>query len=197
MGSYLAPCAASSFSSRCMTEVRYAAYGSNLHPQRLSRRVASAQLLGTAFLPDWSLLFHKRSVDASGKCSIQRGSIGVHFAVYDISRADKRILDAIEGVGSGYELIKLELPEYGESFSYTASNSHIDDGLQPYDWYRALVLAGARTLDFPVDYVAGIAATRARRDPDAGRHQAMWDLVNSIEVQGLHLPGKRVSTPAE
>ncbi len=180
-----------------MTEMRYAAYGSNLHPLRLSRRVATARLLGTAFLPDWSLHFHKRSVDASGKCSIQRDGAGVHFAVYDISRADKRILDGIEGVGSGYEVVKLEIPGFGECFSYTASTSHIDDGLQPYDWYRALVLAGARALDFPGDYVAGIAGTRARRDPDAERHQEMWDLVSSIEVQDLHLPGKSVSSPAE
>ncbi len=175
----------------------YAAYGSNLHPLRLSRRVASAQLLGAAFLPDWSLRFHKRSVDASGKCSIQPGSTGVHFAVYDISRAHKQMLDKIEGVGSGYEAVQLELPEYGECSSYAASASHIDDGLQPYDWYRALVLAGARALDFPENYVAGIAGTYARRDPDASRHREMWDLVNSIEVQGLHLPGKRVTTPAE
>lgn len=177
--------------------MRYAAYGSNLHPLRLSRRVASARLLGAAFLPGWSLHFHKRSADESGKCNIQRGSAGVHFAVYDMSRADRLILDGIEGVGSGYELVKLEIPGFGECFSYTASESHIDDRLQPYDWYRALVLAGARALGFPKDYVAGIAGTRARRDPDARRHEQMWDLVGSIEVQGLHLPGQGVPTPAE
>ena len=177
--------------------MRYAAYGSNLHPLRLSRRIASAKLIGTAFLPDWSLRFHKRSVDASGKCSIQRGSSGVHFAIYDISQSHKRILDKIEGVGSGYEMVSLTIPQYGQCFSYTASETHIDDTLEAYDWYRALVLAGARALGFPNDYVEGIVGAPSRRDPDAARHQEMWGLVDLIEVQGFHLPGKRISTPAE
>ena len=175
----------------------YAAYGSNLHPLRLSRRLASASLLGTAFLPDWSLQFHKRSADASGKCSIQRGSSGVHIAVYDVSETDKRRLDGIEGVGSGYDAAVLEVPHFGRCFSYTASTTHIDDSLLPYDWYSALVLAGAGFLGFPHDYRKQIDSVRTRQDPDPVRHREMRELVELIEVQGLHLPGKRISTPAE
>ena len=177
--------------------MRYAAYGSNLHPVRLARRIASAQLIGTTYLPDWSLRFHKRSVDASGKCSIQEGSTGVHFAVYDISEADKLVLDEIEGAGLGYAEISLVMPTYGRCFSYTASETHIDDALEPYDWYRELVLAGARLLDFPKDYVSTIAGVSACRDPEPPRHQEMWDLVNLIQVQGLHLPGESITPPAE
>lgn len=177
--------------------MQYAAYGSNLHPRRLGRRIASAQLLGTGSLPDWSLCFHKLSVDASGKCSIQQGSSGVHFAVYEISESDKEILDRIEGVGSGYDLVNLDIPGFGQCFSYAASETHIDDALDPYDWYQALVLAGAHALSFPRDYVEGIAAVRACRDPDSARHREMWNLVDSIEVQGFHLAGKRVPAPTK
>lgn len=177
--------------------MRYAAYGSNLHPLRLSRRLATARLLGTAFLPGWSLRFHKRSADASGKCSIQRGSRGVHFAIYDISEADKILLDKIEGVGSGYDEACIDVPSFGSCLSYTASASHIDDSLFPYDWYRELVLAGARLLDFPKDYVSAIASVSACRDPEPSRHQEMWDLVNLIQVQGLHLPSESITSPAE
>lgn len=177
--------------------MRYAAYGSNLHPGRLGRRIGSAQLLGTAFLPDWSLHFNKLSVDTSGKCSIRQGSSGVHVAVYDISDADKEILDRIEGVGAGYDLIGLDIPDFGQCFSYAASETHIDETLVPYDWYQALVLVGARALLFPPDYVKGIAAVPACRDPDAARRREMWNLVDSIEVQGFHLAGKRVPAPAK
>ena len=177
--------------------MRYAAYGSNLHPVRLARRIASARLIGTTYLPDWSLRFHKRSVDASGKCSIQQGSSGVHFAIYDISEADKQILDGIEGAGSGYSEISLVMPAYGRCFSYTASETYIDDTLEPYDWYRALVLAGARLLAFPKDYVSAIAGVSACRDPEPARHQEMWDLVDLIQVQGLHLPSESITSPAE
>jgi len=177
--------------------MRYAAYGSNLHSGRLGHRVASAQLLGTAFLPDWSLRFHKRSVDTSGKCSIQHGSSGVHFAIYEISYADRRVLDRIEGVGSGYDVINLDMPGFGQCFSYAASETHIDEALDPYNWYQALVLVGARALGFPSDYVEDIATVSARRDPDLARHQEMWDLVNLIQVQGLHLPRESITSPAE
>ena len=177
--------------------MRYAAYGSNLHPGRLGLRLASAQLLGTAFLPDWSLRFHKLSVDTSGKCSIRQGSSGVHFAVYDISDADKENLDRIEGVGSGYDVITLDIPDFGRCFSYSASKTHIDETLDPYDWYQALVLVGARALGFPPDYVKGIAAVPACRDPNDARHREMWNLVDSIEMQRLHLAGKSIPAPAK
>lgn len=121
----------------------------------------------------------------------------MHFAIYDVSEADREILDGIEGVGVGYDAIDLDLPNFGQCFSYAASETHIDEALDPYDWYQALVLAGARALCFPLDYVSGIAAVPACRDPDAERHREMWDLVDSIEVQRLHLPGKRIPAPAK
>ena len=117
--------------------LNYAAYGSNLHPARLIARTPSAQLLGTAHLHDWSLSFHKRSKDESGKCTVHRGSSGVHFAIFEMSANDKFTLDAIEGVGNGYDEIRLEVPAYGECFSYIAQDTFIDASLQPYDWYKS------------------------------------------------------------
>lgn len=177
--------------------VLYAAYGSNLHPARLSRRLASATLRGTAFLSGWSLQFHKRSLDGSGKCSIRRGSDGVHIAIYAMRVTERLLLDQIEGLGAGYDGVDIDVPGIGTCFSYTAATTHIDDALEPYDWYRQLVLAGAEFHGFPADYVARIGAVRARRDPDTGRHEQMWQLVKSVEMQGLDLAGQRITTPAE
>ena len=63
----------------------YAAYGSNLHPGRLRKRVPSADLVGCAKIEGWSLNFNKRGKDGSGKCSIgvSRNSF-VYVAVYDM-----------------------------------------------------------------------------------------------------------------
>ncbi len=177
--------------------VRYAAFGSNLHPLRLGKRLASARLRGTAFLPDWSLEFHKRSEDGSGKCSIRRGSSGVHLAIYDMVDADRLLLDRIEGLGAGYDGISLEIPGFGRCFSYAAAATHVDESLAPYDWYSGLVLAGARLHGFPDDYLSRIRSVATTRDPDAERHRSMWDLVESIEVQGLHLAGEGIAPPAE
>lgn len=160
--------------------LRYAAYGSNLHPTRLCERVSSASFLGSALLADWSLRFHKASIDGSAKCSISPGSAGVYVAVFDMSCADKDVLDTIEGAGIGYSEITLDVPDYGPCFSYSATESHIDDSLVPYDWYKALVLAGAHAHSFPASYVECIRQVPARRDPDDARNLQMWQVVSRV-----------------
>ena len=160
----------------------YAAYGSNLHPVRLAKRLASAKLIGTAHLEQWSLCFHKRSKDQSGKCSIISDPGGVHFAVFDISAGDKLILDEIEGVGQGYSAISLDVPIFGTCASYIAEQGYIDDSLLPYGWYKELVLAGARFHGFPDQYVAQIESVRASEDPDSLRQTRQWKLVRAVNA---------------
>ena len=150
----------------------YAAFGSNLHPVRLGLRTPSSRLIGTSRLPDWALHFHKRSVDGSGKCSISPGGTGVWLAIYDMSTEDKLVLDDIEGVGRGYEEIKLALPEFGRCWTYVAQASHIDEALSPYDWYSDLVLAGAGSLGFPEDYIRQSLVVETQPDPDSERRAA-------------------------
>lgn len=163
-----------------MKLVRYAAYGSNLHPLRLRARTPSAQLAGTAYLPDWSLRFHKRSIDASGKCSISKGSSGVHVAVYRMSAADKQELDRIEGAGDGYVSARIEVPEFGECATYIAADSRVDDSLQPYDWYKELVLLGCEELGLPSDYARRIESVAAIPDPDSARRRDRWETVRML-----------------
>ena len=160
--------------------MKYAAYGSNLHPLRLLNRISSATLISTGYLADWSLHFHKRSEDESGKCSIRRGGDGVHLAIFEISREDKLTLDKIEGVGTGYSEISLHIPGVGECGSYAATESYIDDSLKPYDWYKELVLAGARFNGFPDVYVSRIESLPAVDDPDPARRRQAWKTVELV-----------------
>ena len=160
--------------------VPYAAYGSNLHPLRLRARTPSAQLAGTAYLPDWSLRFHKLSIDASGKCSISKGSSGVYVAVYRMNAADKRALDRIEGVGNGYVDARIEVPGFGECATYIAADSRVDETLQPYDWYRELVLLGCEALGLPLDYARRIESVAAMPDPDSDRRRDRWETVTMV-----------------
>jgi hypothetical protein len=162
--------------------VKYAAYGSNLHPLRLIERTPSAHLLGVGFLPNWSLSFHKRSRDESGKCSIAAGNGGVHFAVFELSAADKLTLDSIEGVGVGYSEILLSIPGLGDCVSYIAEESYVDDSLQPYDWYKELVLEGMRFHNFPRHYVKTVESIRTNRDPDSARNARNWKTVELVKA---------------
>ena len=163
--------------------MKYAAYGSNLHPSRLTERTSSAQLVGTGFLSHWSLCFHKRSQDESGKCSIVAGDTGVHFAVFELSAADKLTLDSIEGLGAGYAEILLRVPRCGDCVSYIAEESHIDDGLQPYDWYKELVLQGMRFHGFPEHYVKPVESIAALGDPDRERSARNWKTVELVKAR--------------
>lgn len=160
----------------------YAAYGSNLHPRRLGRRISSAEFVGTSFLSDWSLHFHKRGADGSGKGNVLSGGDGVHVAIFEISVDDKHILDGIEGVG--YTAAVLEVPAFGDCVSYIAEESHIDGTLEPYDWYKQLVLIGARAHGFPASYLNRIDSIATCHDPDSERRNKQLETLQHIESTG-------------
>jgi gamma-glutamylcyclotransferase (GGCT)/AIG2-like uncharacterized protein YtfP len=160
--------------------LRYAAYGSNLHPQRLRERIEHAKLVGTSFLEQHTLQFHKRGQDQSAKCSFSSCGRGMHVAVYEIDESGKQVLDRIEGAGRGYNVANLHVPDIGECFTYIAARTHIDELLQPFDWYREMVLLGCRSHAFPGAYCDRIAAIPAVADPDAGRRAKNWEIVDRL-----------------
>lgn len=157
--------------------MRYAAYGSNLHPVRLKERIPCAEFIGTGFVPDWNLHFHKRSQDGSGKCNIVPGGTGVYVAVYEITHQGKQQLDAIEGIGIGYVDAIIDVPQYRQCCTYLAHESYIDEALQPYDWYRDLVLYGCRKHRFPTGYKSRVAQQAATDDPDSDRRISNRELL--------------------
>jgi len=158
--------------------LRYAAYGSNLHPLRLRKRAPSASLVASALVPNWGLRFHKQSNDGSGKCNIVSADRSVFFAVFDIDSRDKLALDEIEGLNFGYEEKTIVIPEFGECFSYVASQSHIDDKLHPYSWYKALVIAGLEYHKAPPDYLANVQSVDHIVDEDNARHAMNMAIVS-------------------
>lgn len=164
----------------------YFAYGSNLHPERLTRRVPSAEPVGMTVLPAHQLRWHKRGNPCgSGKCNVvpHRGGSGVLGVVYRMPLSERPALDAAEGVGKGYTIGWFKPPDLtlpDAAFYYRAQPPHVDDALAPFDWYRDLVHAGASYHRFPDDYIAGIAATEAMADPDPVRREMHHQLVAEI-----------------
>ena len=162
----------------------YAAYGSNLHPVRLSLRLPGSRYQGTATIPGKRLRFHKRSVDRSGKCNIATGDGIIHVAVYELTEQEKFQLDEIEGAGSGYTVETIEVPRFGECFTYVATLSYIDERLRPYSWYKELVLAGCEALEIPANYIARIRKIPAMDDPDQIRHDNNMKIVELARKSG-------------
>lgn len=166
----------------------YAAYGSNLHPLRLSLRLPESRFQGTAAVADRRLCFHKRSRDQSGKCNIVAGDGSIHVAVYELSGQERTELDQIEGRGSGYSVETLEVPGFGECFTYVATASFIDDELRPYFWYKELVLVGCKALELPIDYIDKIRGIVAIGDPDLTRHTNNMKIVEQARASAKAVP---------
>ena len=128
----------------------YFAYGSNMLPARLLARCPSARTLGLAYTRGYSLAFSKKSRDGSSKATLVAEAEKVTPGVlFEIGLSEKAALDRAEGAGQGYDRIdnfpvfaaNVDQPTHVAT-TYLAT-SH-DAALKPYDWYLALVIAGAQ-----------------------------------------------------
>ena len=169
--------------------IYYFAYGSNLHPLRLTERVASANLVGTAQVSGYQLKFHKLGQDDSAKCNLfYTGNTRdtVHGAIYTLAAAHKDDLDKYEGKGMGYTDSQIEIPHAERTihcFTYLAQETYIVDSLQPFHWYKQLVLQGAHYLGFPGSYLSYIEAVVSFEDPHKARRSLHQDLLNRMTNQ--------------
>ena len=159
--------------------MKYFAYGSNLVTTRLTDplRAPSAVALGIASAPGFVMRFHKIGTDGSGKCTlIPTGNDAdvVYGVLYEFADSDLPGLDREEGVHlGGYARHALELRlrhgDATEAMTYIAGERYIDAACVPFDWYRDLVVAGAREHGLPPAYVRELERTPALPDPDAAR----------------------------
>ncbi len=154
----------------------YLAYGSNMLIARLRNalRVPSARCLGRTQLPGYELRFHKSGADGSAKCDLVRSATteaAAYGVVFSMDDRDRTALDRVEGRGYHTELMPVNVAARGrlEAFAYVADRDAVDSSLLPFDWYVRLVVAGAREHDLPAGYIASIAATPSRSDPDPAR----------------------------
>lgn len=166
--------------------IHYFAYGSNLHPVRLTERVPSASLVGAIELARHRLRFHKKGRDGSGKCNLSRTEStvnSVHGALYELNPAHKSLLDRYEGRGAGYADERIDLQHRGREytcFTYLAQRSHVADNLRPFHWYKQLVVLGAKYLEFPEAYVSSIESVASMQDPDHARRKESETLIEKI-----------------
>lgn len=153
-------------------------YGSNLLLARLKARVPSARFVTKGVLPCHVLRWHKLSKDRSGKCdAFHTGKPADQLwgGVFEIAAKEKHLLDAAEGLGTGYD-------EKHTDIQYVASNGQADimqaslytalrtdASAIPYSWYKAFVIAGAHECGLPKEHIDALRATPCEPDPDIDR----------------------------
>ena len=135
---------------------------------RLRARCPSARVIGRAEATGFHLTFDKIGQDGSGKATLVPGDGVVPGVLFDLAAEDVHLLDRIEGLGRGYDRVMLDLGGQGVR-AYLAPAPFRDAGMRAFDWYLALVLAGARQADLPAEWVARFAAEPAIPDPEPGR----------------------------
>jgi gamma-glutamylcyclotransferase (GGCT)/AIG2-like uncharacterized protein YtfP len=130
----------------------YFAYGSNLCSERLRSRVGTARALGPARLPGRRLCMNKRGGDGSGKANLRpdEGS-EVWGVVYALGTDGWPALDACE---AGYTRVAVEVLSALESLrvdTYLSERLTLDP--VPFDWYKRLIVEGAREHGLPAEWV--------------------------------------------
>lgn len=161
----------------------YFAYGSNLLTHRMVARVSNANFVSTGNLTGWRFAFNLRSTDGSAKANAIKTDSSLdtlYGAIYELDDAGKSLLDQFEDLGGAYE-IAYAIADAGhgssEVFLYVGNRERVADNLPPYDWYRALILAGARQHNLSAGFVRMLQACATTRDPDSDRAAANWNLI--------------------
>jgi gamma-glutamylcyclotransferase len=138
-------------------------YGSNMSSERITERCSSSRFISRASVIGWKLLFNKRSKDGSGKANlVYTGDESLVWGViFDITEDQKPILDKFEGLGWGYDELKLkvisDLGEEIECVCYIATDGkYLDNNLKPFDWYKEWCLKGAKQHNLPSEYILTI-----------------------------------------
>jgi gamma-glutamylcyclotransferase len=127
-------------------------------------RITSAEIIGPAFLNDKRISFNKRSNDGSGKANLVKRAGDITWGVlYEIDFHDLETLDRVE---VGYERVgeqewKLD-GTVVEAVTYVSKI--LTDYPRAYQWYKELVLSGARENDLPQDYIAHLERLPSKPD---------------------------------
>lgn len=154
----------------------YFAYGSNMLTKRLQNRCPGAVSKELAYADDWIVKFSKLSKDCSGKATLSpKNCCRTPGMLFEIPDAEVCCLDKSEG--AGYErcdTFYVQLAESGKIVpvaTYLATFTKPD--LKPYDWYLALVIAGAREHIPDEDHHEMLRQVTYMRDPCGDREERM------------------------
>jgi hypothetical protein len=135
----------------------YAAYGSNLDPERMSVRAPHSPLRGTGWLVGWRLTFGGEDVSWEGPLGtvVEDPAHQVYVALYDLTDGDVESLDKWEGVDIGlFRKLKVRVQTLdGDAAAWIYVLDAYEGGL-PSARYLGMLADAAEAGGAPDDYVA-------------------------------------------
>jgi len=159
-----------------METFTYFSYGSNMLAKRLKKRCSSARFIGAAYIKGQTLAFSKKSEDCSGKTTVVQtddNDAVLYGILYEINVKELDTLDNYEGPGYNknreFVVQRMDSGEKITTTTYIASSSATNPDLLPYDWYKDLVVAGARQGNLPEFYISWLENFPSKSDLDKTR----------------------------
>ncbi len=143
----------------------YAAFASNLDPQRMSERCPHSPLRGTGWLTGWRLTFggEEHGWDGALATIVQDPLEQVFVAVYDLTDEDALHLDVLESADTGlYRRTMVRVSTLvGEQLAWTYVLDAYEGGL-PSASHLGIVADAAEAAGAPDDYVAALRVRPCR-----------------------------------
>lgn len=145
----------------------YAAYGSNMDPAQMLRRCPSSPFAGTGWIPGWRLTFGAEDLGWEGALATlvpaEGASPGVFVALYDLTEADERTLDAWEGADHGlYRKVRLGVHTLaGDVVAFSYALDAFEGG-RPSARYLGAIADAAEAAGAPDDYLADLRSRDCR-----------------------------------
>jgi hypothetical protein len=137
----------------------YAAYGSNLDPERMALRAPYSPLQGSGWLVGWRLTFGGEDVGWEGPLGtiVEDPGHQVYVALYDVHEQDERALDEWEGAAIGlWNKIRVRVSTLdGDTTAWIYVLNAYEGGL-PSARYLGMLADAAEAGGAPDDYVAEI-----------------------------------------
>jgi gamma-glutamylcyclotransferase len=141
----------------------YFAYGSNMPTKRLRSRIASAKPLGIGQIYGKRMVCNKKGKDGSGKANLTDSPGDTTWGVlYEVTAFDLKELDRME---VGYDRVPVEIStsEGVAMKAETYISTVLTDDPVAYDWYKELMLSGAKEHGLPKGYINYLEQLPARQ----------------------------------
>lgn len=164
------------------SDLPYFAYGANVHPGWLRRRVPSADVLGPATLPRHRIAFHKRGRDGAGKSNAWYTGDANDLLPGVLYRLPAHAFQRLGAAGAGYVAAEVTVRTPSgpvTALTWRADPAEIQEGLRPWDWYVALICAGAALHGLPEAHRRWLASVAFDVDPDAERAAAAFSVIDA------------------
>jgi hypothetical protein len=134
----------------------YAAYGSNLDPERMAVRAAHSPLQGTGWLEGWRLTFGGEHESWEGPLAtiVEAPGSRVYVALYDLTREDEKVLDQWEDLDIGlWTKLRVRVATLdGEVLAWVYVLEAYEGGM-PSARYLGMLADAAESGGAPDDYV--------------------------------------------